>query len=226
MTMLPIKTQNTPIRIGKIVCVGRNYIGHAREMNSPVPDEPILFLKPSTSIIHDEGTILIPPQTQKVHHEVELGVVIGETCTDVAEKDAFTKVLGYCLTLDITARDIQAEAKAKGLPWSVSKGFDTFEPTSHIIPVSEISDPQDLDLKLSVNGELRQEGSTAGMIFPVAALISYISSIMTLEPGDIIATGTPAGVGEIRDGDVVKAELVGYVKLKINVVKRIRVEEN
>ncbi len=219
MLRLPFGNGELGLLPSKIVCVGRNYRAHAEEMNSAVPKEPVIFLKPPSSLIGPDSTIVIPEQTRRVEHEVELAVIIGKKAKNVRVEEAMEYVLGYTIILDITARDLQAEAKKKGLPWSVSKGFDTFAPVGpRIVPGEELN-PDELNIWLNVNGEKRQEGNTSQMIFSIPFLISYISGIMTLEPGDIIATGTPAGVGPLNDGDVVEAGIDGIGVLREKVKK-------
>ena len=208
------------VRPGKILCIGRNYAAHVREMGdvADLPAEPVVFLKPSTALIPDGGTVVLPRQSNDVHHELELVVVLGEGGRHIAESEALNHVAAYALGLDLTARDLQAKAKANTGPWSIAKGFDTFAPLGPLTPASEITDPQAATIELKVNGEIRQHGSTAHMIFPVAKLISYLSSIFTLEPGDLIYTGTPEGVGPIRDGDVLEATGEGLKPLRVNVI--------
>lgn len=191
----------------RIFCIGRNYARHAAEMNSPVPEEPMVFLKPSTALVRDQGNVILPAQSNDVHHEVELVAVIGKQGRHIVEQEALSYICGYGVGLDMTARDIQARAKKKGHPWSVAKGFDTFAPLGDLVPASHVSDPQSLDIKLSVNGTICQSGSTADMIFSVARLVSYCSSIFTLLPGDLIYTGTPEGVGPVQTGDVLEASI-------------------
>ena len=152
-----------------------------------------------------------------LHHEVELGVVIGRKCKNVSMAEALDYVLGYLLALDITARDIQSEAKEKGWPWSIAKGFDTFAPISEVVLKKEVPDPNNLDLSLKVNGEIRQSSNTRYMIYPVERIIEFISRVMTLERGDLIMTGTPEGVEEIVAGDVTEAKLGNICSLKVNV---------
>jgi 2-keto-4-pentenoate hydratase/2-oxohepta-3-ene-1,7-dioic acid hydratase in catechol pathway len=193
----------------KILAVCRNYRKHAEEMRSSVPTEPKFFLKPPSSLIGDGGTVLLPGSSERVDHEVELGVVIKDVCRRVTISEAMEHVLGYTVVVDVTARDLQAKAKEKGMPWSVAKGYDTFCPAGpRIVPASEL-DPGNLDLWLKVNGEFRQRGNTGQMIFPVARLISFISHVMTLEPFDLIATGTPEGVGPMEDGNRIEAGIEG-----------------
>jgi len=208
--------KNVPI--GKLVCLARTYRKHAQEMNTDVTKDPLLFLKPASSVIFDGGSIIIPRMSKCLHHEVELGVVIGKKCKNVSQKEALDYVLGYLLALDITARDIQSVAKKNGWPWSIAKGFDTFAPISKVVLKEEVSNPNNLDLWLKVNGEIKQSSNTRFMVFSVERIIEFISDIMTLEPGDLIMTGTPEGVGEIKKGDVLEAELGKICKLGINVM--------
>ncbi|TLY32401.1 MAG: fumarylacetoacetate hydrolase family protein [Ignavibacteria bacterium] len=198
--------------VGKILCLGRNYAEHAREMDAELPATPVVFLKPASAIIRNGEKILIPPISRQVHHEVELIVAIGKGGKSIPRGDAFGCVLGYGVGLDMTLRDIQTEAKKQGLPWTVAKGFDTSAPVSDIIPAGEIGDPHDVTICCRVNGAVRQQSSTAKMLFRIDRIIEYLSSIFTLEPGDLIFTGTPEGVGEVRPGDLVEAELVGFAK--------------
>lgn len=195
------------LQLGTIFCIGKNYVEHAEELNSEVPNEPIVFLKPETSIIFDREAIQLPSKSNNVHHEVELVVAIGRGGKNISEEKALSHVAGYAVGIDVTARDIQQHAKANSYPWTVSKGFDTFAPLSSFISVDQVSDPQNLDLTLTVNGTQRQHDNTKLMIFPIAKLISYLSEIFTLRPGDLIFTGTPKGVSPIQKGDSIKATL-------------------
>ena len=207
----------SPLRPGKIVCIGRNYAAHARELGNEVPEAPLLFLKPSTALVGDGGTVLLPPQTTDVHHEVELVVRIGRGGKRIPEADALGHVDAYAVGLDLTARDVQSAAKKAGHPWSVAKGFDTFAPLGSFAPAAAVPDPQALRIRLRVNGELRQDGTTADMLHPVAALVAYVSTVFTLEPGDLLYTGTPEGVGPVHDGDVLEAEVTGLPVLRVTV---------
>lgn len=197
------------MRCGKIVCVGQNYREHIREMRSDEPAEPVLFLKPSTSLISDGEAILIPEGIGMVHHEVELALIVGKGGKEIAERDALSHISHVTVFNDVTARDVQSAARKAGLPWALAKGMDTFAPLGEAVPLYRVPDLHSLDLELRVNGELRQKGNTAQMIFPPERLISYISRFMTLEPGDVIATGTPSGVGPLRPGDSVEATVHG-----------------
>ncbi|KAI7852219.1 hypothetical protein BDC45DRAFT_513731 [Circinella umbellata] len=190
----------------KIVAIGRNFSEHAKELGNAVPKAPFFFLKPTSSYVANGGTVEIPTGCE-VHHEVELAVVIGKEGRDYDASNAMDYVAGYALAIDMTARNLQNEAKSKGLPWSASKGFDTFTPISDFIPKEKINDTSNVDLWLKVNDTFRQNGNTKDMIFGIPTLLSYVSSIMKLETGDVILTGTPKGVGPIHAGDVIQAGL-------------------
>jgi 2-keto-4-pentenoate hydratase/2-oxohepta-3-ene-1,7-dioic acid hydratase in catechol pathway len=191
-----------PVAPSKIVCVGRNYRDHAAELGNPMPPEPLLFLKPPSSIIGDTETIKLPPQSSRVEHEGELGVVIGRRAAHLTETDdPLSYVLGLTCVNDVTARDLQK----KDVQFTRAKSFDTFCPVGPFIITA--LDPRDLEVITRVNSEIRQRGRTSQMAFDVPFLIRYISHIMTLEPGDLIATGTPAGVAPITDGDTVEIEI-------------------
>jgi 2-keto-4-pentenoate hydratase/2-oxohepta-3-ene-1,7-dioic acid hydratase in catechol pathway len=196
------------IRPSKIVAVGRNYVAHARELGNPVPAQPLIFLKPPSSIVGDGDDVVYPAATQDLHHEAELAVVIGRRCREVGEADALSFVRGYTAANDMTARDLQ---KTDG-QWARAKGFDTFCPLGPRLV--EDLDPTNLELLMRVNGEVRQQGSTAEMIFPVAWLLSYISGVMTLEPGDVVLTGTLEGVGPVQRGDSMEVEVEGIGVLR------------
>ncbi len=203
------------LTIGKLVCLARTYKKHAQEMNSDIPKEPLLFLKPASSVIFNEDIIKIPKMSKCIHHEVELGIVIGKKCKNIPKKDALNYVLGYLVALDITARDIQTNLKKNGWPWCIAKSFDTFAPISDVVLKENVSNPQELDITLKVNGEVKQSSNTKNMIFTIEEIIEYISKIMTLEPGDLIMTGTPEGVGEILTGDILEAQLGNICSLKV-----------
>ncbi|KAI4364457.1 hypothetical protein MLD38_020547 [Melastoma candidum] len=206
----------------KIVAVGRNYVAHAKELGNPVPKEPVLFLKPTSSYVTDGGTIEVPHPLESLHHEVELAVVIGRKARDVAESAAMDHVAGYAVALDMTAREIQASAKAAGLPWTVAKGQDTFTPISSVLDKSAVPDPDNLELWLKVDDEVKQKGSTSDMMFKIPYLVSHISSIMTLFEGDVILTGTPEGVGPVKIGQRITAGITGLIDVHFNVGPRRR----
>ncbi|KAF8509694.1 hypothetical protein JB92DRAFT_3083729 [Gautieria morchelliformis] len=190
----------------KIIAIGRNFAEHAKELNNAVPKEPFFFLKPTSSYVATGGKIEIP-RGVKAHHEIELGVIIGRGGRDIPEAQADAHVAGYALAIDMTARNMQDEVKKRGLPWTAAKGFDTFTPIGHFIPKSSVPDPHDLSIWLKINNEFKQNGTTADMIFRIPRLIQHISSIMALEEGDLILTGTPSGVGQVVPGDIVTAGL-------------------
>ncbi|XP_047151350.1 probable acylpyruvase FAHD1, mitochondrial [Vigna umbellata] len=206
----------------KIVAVGRNYAAHAKELGNAVPKEPVLFIKPTSSYLKNGGIIQIPHNEGSLHHEVELAVVIAKKARDVSESSAMDYVAGYALALDMTARDLQTAAKSAGLPWSLAKGQDTFTPISSILPKTAVPNPDDIELWLKVDEEIRQKGSTKDMIFKIPFLISYISSVMTLFEGDVILTGTPPGVGPVKEGQIITAGITGLVDAQFNVEKRAR----
>jgi 2-keto-4-pentenoate hydratase/2-oxohepta-3-ene-1,7-dioic acid hydratase in catechol pathway len=198
-----------PVAPSKIVCVGRNYKEHAAELGNPMPEAPLLFLKAPSAIIGDGETIVLPPESSRVEHEGELGVVIGRTIRNLADdEDALSYVLGYTCVNDVTARDLQRQ----DVQFTRAKSFDTFCPVGPFI-ITELA-PSDLQVTTRVNGEVRQQSRTSTMAFPVAYIVRYISRIMTLLPGDLISTGTPAGVSALHDGDNVEVEVEGVGMLR------------
>jgi 2-keto-4-pentenoate hydratase/2-oxohepta-3-ene-1,7-dioic acid hydratase in catechol pathway len=200
------------LRPSKIVAVGRNYLAHAQELGHPVPTEPLIFLKPPSAIVGDQDDVVYPSASLRVDHEAELAVIIGRRCKDVNEGDAFDYVRGYTCANDVTARDLQESDDQ----WTRAKGFDTFCPLGP--RVVEDLDPSSLRLFGRVNGEVRQDGSTSDMLFPVPALVAYISAVMTLEPDDVILTGTPPGIGPVQRGDLMEVEVEGIGVLRNRVV--------
>ncbi|GAB4452729.1 MAG: fumarylacetoacetate hydrolase family protein [Anaerolineales bacterium] len=203
-----------PCEPTKIVCVGRNYVEHARELGNEVPKVPLIFLKPPSSIINPNDIILLPPQSAQVEHEGELVAVIGKRGRYITAENARKHILGYTIGNDVTARDLQKTDNQ----WTRAKGFDTFCPFGPWIDTD--FDPADAVLTVRVNGQMRQMASTRDMVFNVGVLIAYISSVMTLEPGDLIFTGTPSGVGLLKDGDEVSVEIEGLGELR----NRVRAE--
>ena len=198
-----------PCEPTKIVAVGLNYKAHAAEMGKELPEEPLLFLKAPSALLPPGGTVVRPRQSARVEHEGELALVIGRTARRVNASDALAHVLGYTCLDDVTARDIQRREKV----YARAKGFDTFCPVGPWLE-TEIPDPQALDIELRVNGAVRQRGATGDMIFPVAEVIAFVSHIMTLNPGDLITTGTPPGVGPLAAGDAVEVEIGGIGVLR------------
>lgn len=200
-----------PVLPGKIICLGRNYAEHARERNVDVPEIPLIFFKPPSAIIGNGSKILIPPQSNQVEHEAELAIVIGKPGRWIQPGDAMQHVLGYTIANDVTARDLQNGDKQ----WTRGKGFDTFCPIGPWIETD--LDPADVLITCRLNGELRQMASTREMIFTIPMIVAFISSVMTLEPGDLILTGTPAGVGALNVGDLVEISIEGIGELKNSV---------
>lgn len=191
-----------PVPVGSIFCVGRNYRKHIRELNSKDLGEPIIFTKPVTAICWDRDVIPLPEKSADVHHEVELAIVIGKTGKTIPQTDAPAYIAGAAVALDLTMRDVQGKAKKNGTPWAIAKGFDYSCPISKVYPQTELKELSNVDLFLEKNGAIVQQGNTSDMIFPIDYLISYLSGFFTLNPGDIILTGTPEGVGPIKKGDV------------------------
>ncbi|SPQ17885.1 6a5386f3-5b2e-4dfe-ab9b-4b4f7634353f [Thermothielavioides terrestris] len=195
-------------RAGKVICIGRNYADHITELNSARPKQPFFFLKPPSSILLPGEGPVIRPKGVDLHYEVELALILGKRVRDLSAQDeqaALEAIESYALSIDMTARNIQNEAKKKGLPWDISKGFDTFLPVSKVINKAAIPDPHNIELYLTVNGKVQQNDSTELMLFRIPRILSDISKVMTLEPGDIVLTGTPKGVGPVVPGDVMRA---------------------
>ncbi|KAJ7989717.1 hypothetical protein DPEC_G00307420 [Dallia pectoralis] len=201
----------------KIICVGRNYADHAKELMNAVPKYPVLFLKTPSSYLTEGSPILIPKYSNNLHHEVELGVVIGKRGTSISQSSAMDHVAGYALCLDMTARDVQDDCKSKGLPWTLAKAFDTSCPVSEFIPKERIPDHGNVKIWLKVNDQMRQYGCTSEMIFSIPFLISYISEIITLEEGDLILTGTPKGVSAVQVHDELNAGIDDVVSMTFKV---------
>ncbi len=201
----------------KIVCIGLNYTAHIAEMGSKRSHTPVIFLKPNSALHPILTPIPIPHNAGVVHHEVELAVCIGKTASHVSESDVFDHIAGYGLALDLTLRDMQKKAKETGQPWAIAKGFDHSCPVSSFVLKEEVGDVNNLDLKLEVNGSLRQQGNTAQMIFKLPELVAYISRFYTLEEGDILLTGTPAGVGPIQSGDIIHASISGVASINTTI---------
>ncbi len=199
---------------GKIICVGRNYAAHARELGNEIPERPLLFFKPISALIRSGEAIQLPIESNQVEHEAELGVVIGASLRHAGVDEARAAIAGYCCANDVTARDLQ---KTDG-QWARAKGFDTFCPVGEVVPADSV-DLESLVVRCRVNGEVRQDGRVADMIFTVPWLVSYISGIMTLMPGDLILTGTPEGVSRLKVGDKVEVEIPGVGSISNQVVE-------
>ncbi|MEM2177781.1 MAG: fumarylacetoacetate hydrolase family protein [Candidatus Methanomethylicaceae archaeon] len=213
-----LKLRAPILRPPAIFCLGFNYRAHAPELKRPIPEEPIVFMKPSISVIGPDDYIILPKISKRVDYEVELAIIIGKKGRYIKKEDAYNYIFGYTILNDITARDIQEKDFSLSRPWLRSKGFDTFAPIGpYIVTKDEIGRNVELDLELRVNGEIRQKSNTKEMIFDVYTIIEYISSFTTLEPGTIIATGTPEKIGQLKDGDIVEAyiEKIGILRNKV-----------
>jgi 2-keto-4-pentenoate hydratase/2-oxohepta-3-ene-1,7-dioic acid hydratase in catechol pathway len=206
-----------PCSPSKIVCVGRNYAEHAKEMGAEVPAEPTIFLKPPTSLIAAGDAIVYPRLTQRLDFEGELGVVMARRARHVKSADATPYILGYTPVNDVTARDLQR----KDGQWTRGKGFDTFCPVGPYIVPREEADPASMHLRTFVDGEMKQDAAISEMIFSVNDIIEFVSAFMTLEPGDLIATGTPSGVGPLRPGSRVRVEIEGVGALENTVIQEL-----
>lgn len=205
--------------VGTIFCIGRNYAEHAKELNNPIPGNPIIFTKPVTSLISNGSTIRIPEGSTEIHHEAEMVVAIGKGGKDISRSEAKNHVAGYAIGIDVTDRRLQSDLKEKSHPWLLAKGLDTFAPLGVFVPASAISNLSDVTITLSVNKTVRQNGNTKDMLFQVDDLIARLSKFFTLRPGDLIFTGTPAGVGPLKHGDKVEATLGNRLShLEVNVI--------
>lgn len=204
----------------KIVAVAKNYAKHALEMGGTGAkrERPAFFIKPRTTVIHTGTPIIKPKLCKELHHEVELGVVISRRCSGAKAEDWASYVSGYCVGLDMTARDLQAQAKKESLPWTLGKCWDTFSPLSGVIPTAAIPDPHSLELWLKVDGVEKQRGTTGDMLARIPELIHEISAVMTLEEGDVILTGTPEGVGPVEVGQTITCGITGHVEMSFKVV--------
>ncbi len=201
------KIPELDIFVNNVFCIGRNYALHAKELGNKVPDEPMVFLKPNSSICFHGDLISLPPVSNDVHHEVEMVVAISKKAKNIQPKDALDYVAGIGVGIDFTARDLQQKAKNAGHPWTLAKGFDGFAPIGNFIKLREQISVTGLPISLTCNNEIRQEGNTSDMIFPVEQLIAYLSNHFTLSEGDLIFTGTPDGVSKVSSGDKIKAVL-------------------
>jgi 5-carboxymethyl-2-hydroxymuconate isomerase len=213
-----IKSTKEEFAIGKIVCVGRNYVEHAKELGNEMADKPVLFLKPASALIYSGEEIIHPSFGNELHHEVELILLIGESVKNASEQQAEEAIIGYGVGLDMTLRDVQDVLKKKGHPWTVAKCFDTSAVISDIVLKKDYQLQLDEKLELKVNGVVKQSDTLKSMIFNPAEIVEYISSNMTLEKGDLIFTGTPAGVSKVNRGDKLEAKLGEIAQLSCTVV--------
>ncbi|MFC5458479.1 fumarylacetoacetate hydrolase family protein [Massilia niabensis] len=219
---LAVFGSNLRFPIRRVFCVGRNYATHAREMGSdPDREPPFFFMKPADAVVPAEGALPYPPATQELHHEIELVVALRSGGADIPADEALTKVWGYGVGLDLTRRDLQAAAKEAGRPWDMAKGFDASAPCTPLRPVSAFGHPSPgACIRMTVNGETRQDGSLDEMIWPIADIISHLSRLVTLAPGDLIFTGTPGGVGALLPGDRVHGEVAGVDEFDLEIVDK------
>jgi 2-keto-4-pentenoate hydratase/2-oxohepta-3-ene-1,7-dioic acid hydratase in catechol pathway len=218
MGIVRFKGSGREISVGKIVCMGQNYAKHVEELKTRIPDKPMLFFKPSTALLGPDEPIRLPQFSSNIHYEAELVALIGKRARYISASEALQFVGGYAVGLDLTARDVQSEARKRGEAWAVAKGFDGSAPVSEITSAEDVGDPGDLSIELRLNEEIRQSARTSEMIFKIPDIIAYASGIFTLEPGDLVFTGTPSGVGAIRSGDILEAriERVGTARWKVS----------
>lgn len=215
---LAVEGSHARFPVRRIYCVGRNYAEHAREMGgNPDREPPFFFMKPADAIVTDGNDFPYPAQTRDVHHEMELVVALGKGGTNIAAGSALAHVFGYAVGLDMTRRDLQAEAKKLGRPWDTAKGFDHAAPCGRIVPAANIGHPANGAIWLKVNGEFRQRSDLSQLVWKIPEVIGYLSTLFTLAPGDLIYTGTPAGVGAVQRGDVLEGGVdgVGTIQLKV-----------
>jgi acylpyruvate hydrolase len=213
-----IKNSSKDFTVGKIVCVGRNYSEHAKELGNEVLDKPVLFLKPSSAIIYSGDNIIHPDFSNEMHHEVELVLLIGRKISKANLQEAENAIIGYGVGLDMTLRDIQNEARKKGNPWTISKCFDTSAIISDFVLKEDYKLTFDEEIALYINGVVKQKDQLNKMILNPSQIVEYISSLMTLEEGDLVFTGTPKGVSKVNRGDKLEANLTGIAKLECSVV--------
>ncbi len=208
------------VAVGKIVCVGRNYARHNEEMGVKPDADPVFFFKPSTALVcGPRCRVSVPADFGELHHEVELAVLIGRRGRGLGAEESVHYVAGYGVALDLTLRDLQAAAKKRGGPWALAKGFDGSAPVGCFVARESIENPHDLSIELRVNDEVKQSARTSSMIHRVPDLLAYVSRFLTLEPGDILLTGTPEGVGPLADGDVLLARVEGLPELEVEILR-------
>ncbi|PAU77793.1 isomerase/hydrolase [Halovibrio salipaludis] len=203
--------------ISKVVCVGRNYAEHAAELDNPVPTQPLLFIKPPSAVTVLENHITMPATAEPVHYETELALLIGSPLTHASDSEADEAIIGLGLALDLTLRETQSQLKKNGHPWEIAKAFDGACPLSEFVPREQFPATWRLHFSLHINGEARQHGNMADMLKPIPALVSYMSKHFTLEPGDVVLTGTPAGVGQLAPGDRLSLTLEDRLSIETTV---------
>ncbi|WP_374539221.1 fumarylacetoacetate hydrolase family protein [Chitinimonas taiwanensis] len=210
-------TDQRELPVANIFCIGRNYAAHAAELGNQVEPEPVVFLKPTSALLHEGTSIPLPPHAQEVHYEGELVLVVGQGGKHIPRATALAHIAGYGLGLDLTARDLQSRAKEKGLPWSVAKGFDGSACVSAFLPAAALPEPGEAQFWLDLNGQRRQNGDARLMIYELPFIIEYLSSRFSLQAGDLIYTGTPAGVGALQSGDVLEMGLADLLRARFTV---------
>jgi fumarylpyruvate hydrolase len=216
---LPVLESNDVFPVGRIYCVGRNYAEHAREMgHDPEREPPFFFMKPANAIVQNNGTISYPQATQDLHHEIELVVALGKGGANIPVEKALDHVWGYGVGLDMTRRDLQGEAKKMGRPWEMGKAFDNSAPCTALVPAAKSGHPAKGAIWLKVNGTVKQKGDLSELIWNIPETIAYLSGLITLQPGDLIYSGTPAGVGPVKPGDELHAGVDGVGELKVKIV--------
>jgi len=205
--------------LGKVVCIGRNYAEHAKELDNPVPTEPLLFIKPGSCVVPSEGGFKIPTDRGSVHYETEIAVLLGKPLsTQPSEEEVLDAISGYAPALDLTLRDVQSKLKEKGLPWEIAKSFDGACVIAPFVAASSYSDLTDIPVRLTLNGEVRQDGNSSLMLNPIVPMIQYMAACFALQAGDVIMTGTPAGVGPLNPGDELVLELPGASRFDTRVL--------
>ena len=217
MKFITIKKSSEKIPVGKIVCVGRNYAEHARELGNEVPEKPVIFLKPASALIYDNDKVIHPDFSEDMHHEAELVLLIGKNVKNANTSEAEEAISGYGVGLDMTLRDVQNKLRKEGNPWTVAKGFDTSAVISNFVLKKDYKLTLDEEIILSTNGIIKQKAKLNTMILNPVEIVEYISSLMTLEEGDLIYTGTPAGVSKVSPGDKLHAEIEGIASLDCSV---------
>ncbi|KLT73627.1 hypothetical protein PL75_01380 [Neisseria arctica] len=210
--MTQIHLEQETVKVNNIFCIGRNYVDHIAELKNETPTEPVVFMKPNNSIIESGQTLTLPAYSQSVHYECELVLLIGQDADSINQTDPLSIISGYGVGLDLTARDIQSRLKEKGLPWTKAKGFRGAAALSRFVEADKLADPNDCVFTFKINGELRQQGQTSHMIYPLSHILKELSETYGLRKGDIVFTGTPAGVGELNTGDKLELDLAGIVK--------------
>ena len=215
--MTTVSLENQRVRVNNIFCIGRNYVDHIAELTNETPAEPVVFMKPNNSILPAGSTVKLPAYSQSVHYECEMVLLIGQDSDGLNQEQLPNIIAGYGIGLDLTARDVQGYLKEKGLPWTKAKGFRGAACVSDFVGAGKLEQPQDTEFTLKINGQLRQHGHTSHMIYPLAAILAELVESYGLRAGDVIFTGTPAGVGQLHSGDKLALDLAGLVSAQFEV---------